>query len=299
MTEKEENGYSIKLKNYLKNLTDFSEFERKTILYIGIFVALFIFSVFLLYYTYFIDETILYRLVIELFVNPIFNLGFLGIFLFLFIMSLQGVLVPIPSGIVVLAAGIIWGFWIGGIMGIVGSMSASLLCYYVAEKGGRPLAEKFVGKSTIDMTDRLIDKFGGGAIVITRLIPFISFDAISYTAGILRVDVKKYTLATLIGVIPRVFFYTWLGAAMNINPPVNLLELPTGVIEAHAREFNILLLIILVVISALFGTYILYSKLQEKRFLTNDTEIRAEKEEDSKSNDSRNETEKIEMKGRN
>ncbi|MGV9171351.1 MAG: TVP38/TMEM64 family protein [Promethearchaeia archaeon] len=266
MTEKEtNNSFSDKLKDYIKNLFDFSEFDRKTIGYIIIFITLFIVSVAFLYYMYFIDETLLYRLVIELFVNPIFYIGFWGIFLFLAIMTLQGVMVPIPSAIVTLTAGILWGFWGGGILGVIGSMFAATLCYYIAKKGGRPLAEKFVGRSTIAMTDRLIEKYGMGAILITRLIPFISFDAISYTAGIVDLDIKKYSIATFIGSIPRVFFYTWLGSMMNIKPPVNLLELPLNEIEARAREFNSLLLIIVVVISVLFVAYIVYSKYQEKK----------------------------------
>ncbi|MFO8017395.1 MAG: TVP38/TMEM64 family protein [Promethearchaeia archaeon] len=266
MTEKEtNNSFSEKVKNYIINLFDFSEFDRKTIVYIIIFIILFVVSVSLLYYMYFIDETLLYRLVINLFVNPIFHIGFWGIFLFLAVMSLQGILVPIPSAIVTLAAGILWGFWWGGVLGVIGSMCAATLCYYISKKGGRPLAEKFVGKSTIDMTDKLIEKYGTGAILITRLIPFISFDAISYTAGIVDLNIKKYIIATFIGSIPRVFFYTWLGSIMNIEPPVNLLELPLSEIEARAREFNLILSIVVVVISVLFIAYILYSKIQEKR----------------------------------
>ncbi|TFG16852.1 MAG: TVP38/TMEM64 family protein [Promethearchaeota archaeon] len=293
MTEnKEADSFSEKFKNYIKNILDFSQYDKKTIGFIIIFIGLVIFSFALLYYMYFIDETFLYRLVIELFVNPIFLLGFWGIFLFLLVMTLQGILVPIPSAIVILAAGIIWGAWLGGIMGVIGSMSAGLLCYYLAKRGGRPLAEKFVGKATIEMTDRFIEKYGIWAIIITRLIPFISFDAISYTAGIVKLDAKKYTIGTFIGVVPRAFFFSWLGASMNIRPPVNLLTLPVNEIEARAREFNNILLIIVVVISAIFISYILFSKIQEKRIekgkipglinnniATTPTDVKVDKEE--------------------
>ena len=139
--------FSVKLKRYFKNLLDFSHYDTKTILYILLFIVLLIASLVLLFFIYFVDNTILYRFVIEFFVNPVYNLGIIGIFLFVLIMGIQGLLVPLPSEIVLLATGMIWGWFYGGIMGIIGSMVAALLCYYISKRGGRPLAEKFVGKN--------------------------------------------------------------------------------------------------------------------------------------------------------
>ena len=73
---------SIKIKSYLKNLINFSQYDKKTIFYIIIFIVLIIISIFLLYYVLFIDKTFLYRLVVEWFVNPIYRLAIIGIFLF-------------------------------------------------------------------------------------------------------------------------------------------------------------------------------------------------------------------------
>ncbi|GAG85872.1 unnamed protein product, partial [marine sediment metagenome] len=123
-------------------------------------------------------------------------------------MAIQGLLVPIPSEVVLLATGMIWGWFFGGIMGIIGSMAASLLCFYISRKGGRPLAKKFVGESGLNMADNLIKKYGITAIIISRFIPFISFDVISYASGLVDIDVKKYSIGTLIGSIFRAFFYS-------------------------------------------------------------------------------------------
>ncbi|MFW9772719.1 MAG: hypothetical protein ACFFEO_11240, partial [Candidatus Thorarchaeota archaeon] len=113
----ENQSFSTKLKNYFKNLLDFSQYDKKTILYIIIFIFLIIASLVLLYYIFFVDSTILYRFVVEFFVNPVYNLGILGIFLFILVMAVQGLLVPLPSEIVLLATGMIWGWFLGGIMG--------------------------------------------------------------------------------------------------------------------------------------------------------------------------------------
>ncbi len=261
--------FSAKLKKYFKNLFDFSDYDVKTILYIIIFVVLVAVSLFLLYYIYFIDETILYRFVVEFLVNPIYNLGILGIFLFIVIMGIQGLLVPIPSEVVLLAAGMIWGWFLGGIMGIIGSMAAASLCYYISKRGGRPLAEKFVGKKTIDIADEFIQKHGIKAIIITRFIPFIPFDVISYTAGLVDIDVKKYLIGTLIGSIFRAFFYATLGALLfmryDLTLPLDFDELPLDVIKEQSNYFNAILLVILAALALMILFYFLLIKYLEKK----------------------------------
>ena len=265
---KNNDSFSFKLKKYIKNLFNFSQYSFKTILYIILFVALVVVSLGLLWYIYFGGgETLLLTLVVEWFVNPIIRLGLFGILLFLLIMAIQGLLVPIPSEIVLIAAGIIWGVIIGGIMGIIGSMAAAILCFYISKRGGRPLAEKFVGKSGIDMADDFIYRYGMGAIIIARFLPFVAFDPISYASGLVDIDVKKYSLGTFIGSIPRAFFYSWLGASftVGITFPVSLIDLPTEQVEVLSVNFNNVLLIVLGVLVIMFIAYYLTSKHYEKK----------------------------------
>ena len=263
------NTFSIKLKKYIKNLFNFSQFKPKTIFYIIIFIALMIFSIFLIYYNYFVDNKFLYTLVINWFVNPIYELGFLGIILFILIMAIQGLLMPIPSELVLLATGMIWGVIGGGIFGIIGSMAAAILCFYLSKKGGRPLAEKFVGKNAITMADHFIHNYGMSAIIIARFLPFIAFDPISYASGLVDMDVKKYGIGSLIGSIPRAFFYSWLGSSLilsyGITPPIKLDELPLAVIDSLSSTFNIILLIIVAILVLMFLVYFAIGKLYEKK----------------------------------
>ena len=259
--------FSVKLKNYLKNLFDFSQLDKKTILYIVFFLVLIALSLFLLYYIYFVDNTILYRFVVVWFVNPVFRLGVAGVFLFVAIMGVQGLLVPLPSELILLAAGMIWGIFLGGIMGVIGSMAAGLLCYYVSKLGGRPLAEKIVGEKALHMADSFIGKYGTGAIIVARFLPFVAFDPISYASGIVDLDVKKYSLGTLIGSIPRAFFYSFLGASFGITPPINIEDLPD--INAQSAFFNNVLLIILAVLILMFVIYYIVARNYEKKNLEN------------------------------
>ena len=274
--EKNENtdSFSSKLKKYIKNLFNFSQYSAKTILYIILFAALIIISLWMIWYIYLGGgETLLLTIVVEWFINPIYLLGIIGFFLFFIVMAIQGLLVPIPSELVLLAAGMIWGIVGGGIMGIIGSMAAALLCFYVSRKGGRPLAEKFVGKSAISMADDFIHKYGMSAIIVARLLPFVAFDPISYTAGIVDLNVKRYAIGTLIGSIPRAFFYSWLGASLTIELtfPLNISDLQSGEIEALSANFNNILLIVLGVLVLIFIAYYFLSKYYEKKKLKDNT----------------------------
>ncbi|MFX1374810.1 MAG: TVP38/TMEM64 family protein [Promethearchaeota archaeon] len=266
----EKEAFSIRIKKYIKNLFDFSQYDTKTILYIILFILLIAASLFLLYFIFFVDNTILYRFVVEFFVNPVYNLGFIGIFLFIVIMGFQGLLVPLPSEIVLLATGMIWGWFYGGFMGIIGSMAAGMLCYYISRRGGRPLAEKFVGNKAIDIADDFIGKYGMKAIIIARFIPFIPFDVVSYTSGLVDIDVKKYSIGTLIGSIFRAFFYATLGALLfmkyNLSLPLDINTLPLDVIIDQSNYFNIILSIILAALAIMIiSYYVLIKKLEKKR----------------------------------
>ena len=262
----EKPAFSEKIKSYFKNLLDFSQIEKKTIIYIVVFLFLVAISIILLYYNYFVDNTFIYVLIANWFVNPIHDLEFIGIFLFIGVMAIQGLLVPIPSEVVLLATGMIWGWLFGGIMGIVGSMAAALLCFYVSKRGGRPLAEKFIGEKAINMADDLIHKYGIKAIIVSRLIPFLSFDVISYASGLVDIDVKKYSIGTLIGSVFRAFFYSVWGFLLGFRPPIDTSDVI--LIEAQAGVFNWILLVVLAILVLMFVAYYFAARYYEKKKMT-------------------------------
>lgn len=52
-------------------------------------------------------------------------------------------------------------------------------------------------------------------VFITRLAPFISFDVISYAAGLTKLTLFRFTLATLMGIIPISFILAHLGSEVE------------------------------------------------------------------------------------
>ncbi len=224
----------------------FRDHSKTTWIWIGIFIAVLVFTV-LLWVMQIYDDTLLFRFVMLYIVKPIHEIKFWGHLLFFIFMGIQAILLPLPSEALLLSSGLIWGWW-GIIDGIVGSMFAGVITYYMVLKGGRPLAEKFAGKEAIDILDRFIDKYGAWAIVILRAFPFMAFDPVSFAAGLTKIETKTYLLATFVGSIFRVVFYVALkGFFLGGNNIEDLISDPIlmdTLIHERSKIFNIMSLVI-------------------------------------------------------
>jgi uncharacterized membrane protein YdjX (TVP38/TMEM64 family) len=53
-----------------------------------------------------------------------------------------------------------------------------------------------------------------GAMFIARFIPLFSFDMVSYGAGLTNISLKTFALATLFGMAPPTFAFTYLGSSV-------------------------------------------------------------------------------------
>ena len=53
-----------------------------------------------------------------------------------------------------------------------------------------------------------------GVVFFSRLLPFVSFDVVSYAAGLTALSAWRFALATLAGIIPASFLLAHFGAEM-------------------------------------------------------------------------------------
>ena len=155
--------------------------------------------------------------------------GPLGVFIGMF---LESSVVPIPSEIVLVTAGLI-GIppFIVAIYGGVGSTLGSIIGYSIGRYGGRPLAYRygkymFITETRLHGAERWFNHYGAWAILISRLLPFVPYKVFSVTAGVLKMDFKIFIIFTLIGSIPRGFLLASVGQLILIYQ--------TGIIIAMA-----------------------------------------------------------------
>lgn len=121
------------------------------------------------------------------------------------LIQVQAVIAPLPSFPLMYANGLLFGTWWGGLLSWVSILLSAALCFGLARLFGRPLVERFVSTAALAWADRHLARYGPGAVLVGRLIPLTSFDLLSYAAGLTRMRVGPFCVATGIGMAPSVF----------------------------------------------------------------------------------------------
>lgn len=134
--------------------------------------------------------------------------GLLGFYL---IMIIQSIIAVIPSDAILIMSGAAFGFETSSVVGTLGLMSGAMINYAIGMRFGRPLVERLIGREDLEKVERLFNKHGSKIIFAARFIPWVSFDAISYFAGLVEITFVSFTVATLLGTILRTIFYSYIG----------------------------------------------------------------------------------------
>ena len=137
--------------------------------------------------------------------TTISSLGYAGIF---FLMMLESMVVPVPSEFVMPFAGFLvasgtFNFYFVIIASTLGSITGSLIFYYIGKTGGHTLVERYgkyvlVDTQDIKRTEEWFNKRGELTVFLARLVPVVRH-LISLIAGIGKMKVKKFTIYTILG----------------------------------------------------------------------------------------------------
>ena len=142
--------------------------------------------------------------------------------LFVVLMATAVVVSPIPSLPLDVAAGAYFGALLGGFYAVIGGLLGALASFMIARFFGRGLIERFLG-GHVNFCTECSDKLVGRVVFLSRLIPFISFDIVSYGAGLTKMSLGRFALATGMGMVPATFVYTYFGSVVNVSPVVTVL----------------------------------------------------------------------------
>ena len=82
-------------------------------------------------------------------------------------------------------------------------------------EAARDAAEKLTSKAGLEQIDGFFDKYGRNTILICRLLPFVSFDIVSYAAGLTSMSFWSFFVATGIGQLPATIVYSYVGGMLT------------------------------------------------------------------------------------
>ncbi len=131
------------------------------------------------------------------------------------LMVFQSVAAPLPAFIITFANAGLFGWVYGAILSWSSAMAGAVVCFYIARYLGRDTVVKFTSVKALKSIDDFFKHYGKYAILIARLLPFISFDIVSYAAGLTSMGFWPFFIATGIGQLPATIVYSYIGGMLT------------------------------------------------------------------------------------
>ena len=141
-------------------------------------------------------------------------------------MVLESACIPIPSEVTMVFGGALVSatflapdlqleFWPVVLAGTLGNLVGSWLAYWAGYAGGRPFVTRWgryllIRPHEVDRAHDWFERYGEPAVFFGRLLPVVR-TFISLPAGVVRMPFWKFTIFTLLGVLPWCIALTWLG----------------------------------------------------------------------------------------
>ncbi len=144
--------------------------------------------------------------------------GATGPLLLIGIMAVAVVVSPLPSVPIDAAAGVVFGPLLGTLYAATGATLGALAAFSVARLLGRELLEPWLGKH-VQFCSKCSDLLLTRVVFLSRLVPFLSFDLISYGAGLTGMSPSRFVVTTFLGTLPLTFAYVSLGSMVRFDSP--------------------------------------------------------------------------------
>ena len=172
------------------------------------------------------------------------SFGVFGPVAVIVLMILATIFSPIPNSFITLAIGATYGPFLGSILAIIGAVLASSLAFFLSKRFGSFFVEKY-----IPHTHFIHNFFKDNAfltIFVLRLIPSVSFDMVSYGAGLVpSLSFRTFITSTFLGIIPGTISVVLVGAGLTHDSNLSVIGIGwygvlvvSGVILAQRMHLN-------------------------------------------------------------
>jgi len=101
-----------------------------------------------------------------------------------------------------IVAALVYGIWPSILISSTGVFLASTLGYFIGIQISENALQKFISKKIYEKLEYWVSNYGFWSVVLFRISPFLSNDAISIIAGGLQMKYVKFISATMLGIIP-------------------------------------------------------------------------------------------------
>ncbi|PLW74821.1 TVP38/TMEM64 family protein [Cohaesibacter celericrescens] len=133
-----------------------------------------------------------------------------GPVIIILLMTVAVVFSPLPSAPIAIVAGAAYGHYAGTLIVVAGATVGAVIAFASSRWLAQSIVKRWLGRFS---TKRMLGSQNMMmlTVFVTRMIPFLSFDAVSYAAGLTALSLPRFTIATLFGLIPMSFLLTHAG----------------------------------------------------------------------------------------
>ena len=118
----------------------------------------------------------------------------------------------VPASIVYIAVGMAFDWWIALLINAVGIAIEVISTYFFGRvMGGKKVIEKVESTKYGEKLLKMQSKNKASALLAIRFLPVFPIDIVSLLLGAMRTPFGQYLAVSLIGILPRVFLFTYLG----------------------------------------------------------------------------------------
>jgi len=122
------------------------------------------------------------------------------------------VVLPVPSSIVMVAHGALFGVLWGTVLSLIGSAGAAVFGFAIGRRGGR-LLERVVTPAERARASAILERWGTLAIIVTRPVPLLA-ETVAIMAGASSMSWRALVVASIAGSLPPALLYALTGAAV-------------------------------------------------------------------------------------
>lgn len=142
--------------------------------------------------------------------------GMYSMFIYILIFALKPFVIVIPSNIIVICGGLVFGPLKGVLLSMLGFGISATIAFYVSRILGKDFVQGIVGEKFINLDNKLRDS-EFKLIFFLRIIPILPYDPLSYACGFTNINYFTFVTASLLGVLPETFCYNVMGKSIS-NP---------------------------------------------------------------------------------
>lgn len=123
---------------------------------------------------------------------------------------LEVVIAPLPGTFIMVAAGALFGTWLGALYAYVGNVIGSSLAFFLARRFGRGLVRRLVSRPLLERYDGFFNAHQELFVVFYAL-PVVPVDVLSFTCGLSSMRWRRFLLVMTLGFIPNTLLLSFLG----------------------------------------------------------------------------------------